>query len=40
MTESEVTWEQLAEGCGVDQLEVKTFPLTYLTINKYQRKEK
>ena len=39
MTESDVTREQLAEGYGVDQLEGKTFPLTYLTINKYQRRE-
>ena len=40
ITESGVTREQLAESCDVDQLNGDTFPLTYRTINKYQRKDK
>ena len=33
-------WEQLVEIYGVDQLDVNTFPPTYQTINKNQRKAK
>ena len=40
VTESDVTREQLTEIYGVDHLDGDTFPLTYLTINKYQRKDK
>ena len=40
VTDCNITWEQLAESYGVDQLDGNTFPLTHQTINKYQRKYK
>ena len=40
VTESNVTREQLSEIYGDEKLDGNTFPLTYLTINKYQRKDK
>ena len=40
VTESNITREQLAVIYGVNQLDGDTFPLTYRTINKYQRKDK
>ena len=38
--EIDVTREQLAESYSVDQLDGNILPLTYQTINKYQRKDK
>ena len=40
VTESDITREKLAEIYGVDHLEGNAFPLTYGTMNKYQRKDK
>ena len=40
VTESEITREHLSWIYCVDQLYGETFPLTYWTINRYQRKDK
>ena len=40
VTESNITREHLAESYCVNKLDKDTFPITYQTIEKNQRKEK
>ena len=40
VTKSDITSEHLVESYCVDKLDSDTLPLTYQTIDKYQRKDK
>ena len=40
VTESDITRENLAESYYFERLDSDKFPLTYQTIDKYQRKDK